>query len=132
MPLNTRFCKQTTALPRGGGTDGRSPISVREGTAVAYSVYYMQRREDIYGSDARAFRPERWEGPELADIRWGYLPFNGGPRLCLGSKSSWPDDLMSSRRERRLSRLALAANVAIPLRRQSLWTCGSEFGGLGQ
>lgn len=54
---------------------------------VAYSVYHMQRREDLYGSDAGSFRPERWEGPELADIKWGYLPFNGGPRLCLGSKS---------------------------------------------
>ena len=53
---------------------------------VAYSVYHMQRREDLYGSDAGSFRPERWEGPELADIKWEYLPFNGGPRLCLGSK----------------------------------------------
>lgn len=53
---------------------------------VAYSVYHMQRREDLYGSDAGSFRPERWEGSELADIKWGYLPFNGGPRLCLGSK----------------------------------------------
>ena len=54
---------------------------------VAYSVYHMQRRKDLYGSDAGSFRPERWEGSELADIKWGYLPFNGGPRLCLGSKS---------------------------------------------
>ena len=54
---------------------------------VAYSVYHMQRREDLYGSDAGSFRPERWESSELADIRWDHLPFNGGPRLCLGSKS---------------------------------------------
>lgn len=53
---------------------------------AAYSVYYMQRRKDLYGLDAGSFRPERWEGSELADIKWGYLPFNGGPRLCLGSK----------------------------------------------
>ena len=46
----------------------------------------MQRRKDLYGSDAGTFRPERWEGSELTDIKWGYLPFNGGPRLCLGSK----------------------------------------------
>ena len=86
VPINTRFCKRATKLPVGGGPDGHSPILVREGMPVAYSVYHMQRRKDIYGSDAGAFRPERWEGPELADIKWGYLPFNGGPRLCLGSK----------------------------------------------
>lgn len=53
---------------------------------VAYSVYHMQRREDLFGPDAGTFRPERWEDSELAAIKWGYLPFNGGPRLCLGSK----------------------------------------------
>ena len=46
----------------------------------------MQRRKDLYGPDPLAFRPERWDGSELASIGWGYLPFNGGPRLCLGSK----------------------------------------------
>ncbi|KAL9074390.1 MAG: hypothetical protein Q9157_004417 [Trypethelium eluteriae] len=84
VPINTRFCRKTTALPVGGGPDGRSPLLVREGMPVAYSVYHMQRREDLYGSDRLAFRPERWEDSELASIGWGYLPFNGGPRLCLG------------------------------------------------
>lgn len=84
VPINTRFCKRATTLPLGGGPDGHSPILVREGMPVAYSVYHMHRRKDLYGSDAGTFRPERWEGSELADIKWGYLPFNGGPRLCLG------------------------------------------------
>ena len=86
VPINTRFCKQATTLPLGGGPDGRSPILVRPGMPVAYSVYHMQRRKDLYGPDAGSFRPERWEGSELADLKWGYLPFNGGPRVCLGSK----------------------------------------------
>ena len=84
--MNTRFCKQVTTLPRGGGADGRSPVLVREDMSVAYSVYHMHRRKDLYGADAESFRPERWENSELTDIKWGYLPFNGGPRLCLGSK----------------------------------------------
>ena len=46
----------------------------------------MQRREDLYGPDALSFRPERWNEEGLANIGWGYLPFNGGPRVCLGSK----------------------------------------------
>jgi cytochrome P450 len=44
----------------------------------------MHRRRDIYGPDADLFRPERWENGALKDIGWGYLPFNGGPRICLG------------------------------------------------
>ena len=53
---------------------------------IAYSVYHMQRREDIYGPDAGIFRPERWEDSKLDHVKWAYLPFNGGPRVCLGSK----------------------------------------------
>jgi cytochrome P450 len=41
--------------------------------------------------DAEVFRPERWDedmplnrDPTLQ--KWGYLPFSGGPRICLGRK----------------------------------------------
>ncbi len=86
IPINVRFARKTTWLPRGGGPDGSSSVLVRRGTGVGFPVYYMHRRKDIYGQDAMEFRPERWEGPKLADIGWAYLPFHGGPRLCLGSK----------------------------------------------
>ena len=49
----------------------------------------MQRRKDIYGLDADEFRPERWEDDALVSnkaLKWAYLPFNGGPRVCLGSE----------------------------------------------
>jgi cytochrome P450 len=46
----------------------------------------MHRRPDIYGPDADSFRPERWEHNALKDVKWGYLPFNGGPRVCLGQE----------------------------------------------
>ena len=41
--------------------------------------------------DAEIFRPERWDeemplNKDEVTARWGYLPFNGGPRMCLGSK----------------------------------------------
>jgi hypothetical protein len=76
---------------------------VRKGESVAYSVYVMHRRKDLYGSDADVFRPERWDPDEdnemsLKNIGWGYLPFNGGPRVCLGRKhsSSLPQFLTES------------------------------------
>lgn len=77
-----------TTLPVGGGADGKSPILVRRGEAVGYCIYAMHRRKDIYGPDAEKFRPERWEGDTLKDIGSAYLPFNGGPRICLGRMPS--------------------------------------------
>lgn len=71
----------------GGGPDGRSSVLVRKGQSIAYSVYSLHRRADLYGEDPEDFRPE-----DLGLCRdevtknWGYLPFNGGPRICLSSK----------------------------------------------
>jgi len=84
VPLNNRQATKTTMLPTGGGPDGNSPILVRKGEVVVFSQYVNSRRKNIYGPDADDFRPERWEGQELANIGWAYFPFNGGPRQCLG------------------------------------------------
>ncbi|ETI21603.1 hypothetical protein G647_07950 [Cladophialophora carrionii CBS 160.54] len=89
VPVNSRTALRTTVLPVGGGPDLRSPVLVPKGTSVAYSVYSMHRRPDFYGMDAELFRPERWEEHMALDddptnSKWGYLPFNGGPRTCLG------------------------------------------------
>ncbi|OJJ84707.1 cytochrome P450 [Aspergillus glaucus CBS 516.65] len=84
VPLNFRVANKDTRLPVGGGPSGKSPVYVRKGCIVAYSVYAMHRRTDFYGPDAHTFRPERWE--ENARRGWEYLPFNGGPRICLGQQ----------------------------------------------
>lgn len=92
VPINARAAIKTTVLPTGGGSDGTAPILVKKGTAVGYAVYAMHRRTELYGSDAETFRPERWDPNEeanevdLKNIGWGYLPFNGGPRVCLGQE----------------------------------------------
>ncbi|XRM43048.1 hypothetical protein ABZX51_006252 [Aspergillus tubingensis] len=86
VPVNSRAATKTTTLPTGGGPTGTAPILVRKGEAVGYCVYAMHRRRDIYGADADEFRPERWENDALKDVGWGYLPFNGGPRVCLGQE----------------------------------------------
>ncbi|KAK2616900.1 hypothetical protein QQS21_000278 [Conoideocrella luteorostrata] len=79
VPLNTRVAKRDTVLPRGGGKDGMSPIFIRAGQLIVYQVFSMHRREDIWGSDAHQFCPERWE---KARPTFEYLPFNAGQRIC--------------------------------------------------
>ncbi|KAF7868848.1 uncharacterized protein EAF02_009584 [Botrytis sinoallii] len=85
VPVNTRTSLNDTILPTGGGPDRKSPIFIKKGTAVAYSVYTMHRRPDLYGMDAEIYRPERWNeqmpmNDNPTNQKWGYLPFNGGPR----------------------------------------------------
>ncbi|KHN94899.1 n-alkane-inducible cytochrome P450 [Metarhizium album ARSEF 1941] len=85
VPMNAREALRDTVLPLGGGSDGLSPVFVAKGTQVAYNVYAMHRRPDFYGPDAHEFRPERWQSKQMQP-RWEYLPFNGGPRICVGQQ----------------------------------------------
>lgn len=81
IPTNARVAVRDTTIPRGGGADGQSPLLVPRGTAMFYNVYAMHRSEAVFGPGADEFIPERWR-----DLRpgWGYLPFNGGARACIG------------------------------------------------
>jgi cytochrome P450 len=83
VPQNIRFANRDTTLPVGGGPDGKSPVFVAKGQMVAYGVFAMHRRKDLYGEDADEYKPERWESLRVG---WGYLPFNGGPRICVGQQ----------------------------------------------
>ena len=83
VPLTTRWCNKDTILPRGGGPDEAHPLLVPQGTSVYVAFYPMHRRKDIFGDDADEFRPERWATLKPG---WGFTPFGGGPRICIGRK----------------------------------------------
>jgi len=83
VPVNNRMAVRDTVLPVGGGDDGSKPVSVRKGQLVNFIVYQIHRRKDIWGEDADEFRPERWDGRK---IDWSFVPFSGGPRICLGQQ----------------------------------------------
>ena len=38
----------------------------------------------MWGSDAREWRPERFDGFDATGLNWSFLPFINGPRTCLG------------------------------------------------
>ena len=91
VPVNQRWANKDTVLPRGGGHEELSPLAVPQGSNTYIAVYSMHRRRDIYGEDADEFKPERWENLHPG---WGYVPFGGGPRLCIGREYplSWQDE----------------------------------------
>ncbi|KAL8715116.1 MAG: hypothetical protein Q9220_001073 [cf. Caloplaca sp. 1 TL-2023] len=84
VPNNSRMSITDTFLPLGGGPDGKSPVFIPAKTNVGWSMYSIQRRKDIFGEDADEFKPERWETLRPG---WDYLPFNGGPRICIGRET---------------------------------------------
>ncbi|KAF8535867.1 cytochrome P450 [Trichophaea hybrida] len=86
LHANTRCPIKPTTLPFGGGPDGTAPIALRKGEKVVASFFGLHRRKDLYGTDADEFRPERWGEEKLRKIGWGWIPFNGGPRICLGQQ----------------------------------------------
>lgn len=84
VPINFRISTRDTTLPMGGGPDGKGKVFIPKGTCVAYDVFLTHRMIKFYGPDALEFRPERWA--EGGRYGWAYLPFNGGPRICLGQQ----------------------------------------------
>ncbi|PLB55538.1 n-alkane-inducible cytochrome P450 [Aspergillus steynii IBT 23096] len=84
-PINSRVAVRDTILPVGGGPDHKSPIFIPKGQKVSFPTYVLHRRSDIYGPDAHEFRPDRWGEPTFRP-GWAYIPFNGGPRICLGQQ----------------------------------------------
>ena len=79
-----------TTLPTGGGPNGDQPIGILKYTPIGYSTLYMQRRPDLYPVPSEkfapldVFSPERWEVWQPKS--WHYVPFNGGPRICIGQQ----------------------------------------------
>lgn len=87
LPISARMANKDTFLPRGGGPDQKSRVFVPKGTIVQINTQRFQRRKEAYGADAEEFKPERWASAKSIGY-WDYLPFSGGPRICIGRKSS--------------------------------------------
>lgn len=92
VPFNVRYSLRDTTLPRGGGPDGLAPVGVRANSRIFYSTMLMQRDPDLYdgpGSenyfDPGEWIPERWVSG-WQPKPWHFIPFNGGPRICIGQQ----------------------------------------------
>ncbi|KAL8959416.1 MAG: hypothetical protein Q9193_003720 [Seirophora villosa] len=90
VPFNMRVALKDTTLPLGGGVDGLSPVGVKKDTLIGYSTWFLHRNQAHYppvsamSPPATEFSPERWE--TWVPRPWQYIPFNGGPRICIGQQ----------------------------------------------
>ncbi|KAI5950858.1 ALK2 [Candida jiufengensis] len=120
VPQNFRLAIRDTTLPRGGGPDGLSPVLIRKNTTVTYSVYATHRSEEYYGKDANEFRPERWFEPETRKLGWAFVPFNGGPRICLGQQFALTEaSYVTTRLIQEFPNLSLEPNTEYPPKKLS-------------
>ncbi|KAL4994766.1 cytochrome P450 [Aspergillus recurvatus] len=96
-PVQYARCARGHHTTAGGGPSGTDPVHVEKDTLVAYSPLYMHRSDSPYPKtyangtaipDPREFRPERWvsHGSGWVPKPWTYIPFNGGPHICLGQQ----------------------------------------------
>lgn len=67
---------------RARATDEVAGRVIPGGALVIISPYVVHRDERLW-PEAEAFKPERFLGEAVP--RLGYLPFGGGPRLCIGN-----------------------------------------------
>ena len=81
IPVNIREAIEDDVWPDG--------TIVRKGTSISWSAYSQARCSEIWGSDCKGFKPERWilDNDKLYKPESGeWNVFNIGPRSCLGMK----------------------------------------------
>ena len=90
LPLFDRVVKESQRILPASGYSQRvtaepvsiGPLDLPAGSPVIFTPYISHRLPDLY-PDPDRFKPERWE--DLKPPAYSYIPFGGGPRLCLGS-----------------------------------------------
>ncbi|KAJ7062902.1 cytochrome P450 monooxygenase pc-3 [Mycena amicta] len=91
VPFDSRASKKATVWP--ATRPGEKAFYVPARTRCRYSVFVMHRRTDLWGPDALEFDPDRFLDDRvrkyLTPNPFIFLPFNGGPRICLGQQFAY-------------------------------------------
>ncbi|KAF8981542.1 hypothetical protein BGZ46_002622 [Entomortierella lignicola] len=77
IPRNMRCCEKDDILPDG--------TKVYKGEWISWNSYAMGRNENIWGPDAKEYKPSRWLGTERPPSS-KFNSFHTGPRICPGQQ----------------------------------------------
>ncbi|EIW84500.1 cytochrome P450 monooxygenase pc-3 [Coniophora puteana RWD-64-598 SS2] len=117
VPFNIRQTTKDTTLP--SPEPDQKPVFIPRDTAVIYSVMMMHRRKDLWGPDADEYDPDRFIDERLHKYivpnPFIFLPFNAGPRICLGQQFAYNEmSFMLIRLLQNFSRIELAPEALHP------------------
>lgn len=94
---------------------GDTGIMIPKGCVVAVPLYAMHHDPE-YFPDPHTFRPERFIGDNLANIRpYTYLPFGAGPRNCVGMKLGLQASKMAVLQSVRIAQFVRTDKTKVPL-----------------
>ncbi len=99
------------------------PYQFPAGTKVMYSEYITHHLPELYPQPER-FSPERWR--TIAPSPYEYLPFLGGPRMCIGSAFATMEMKIVLAMIVQRYRLTLPANVTVD--RRAKMTLAPKYG----
>ncbi|KAK0214455.1 cytochrome P450 [Armillaria fumosa] len=89
VAVNARLSKAATTFPK----KGHAPYYVPSNTEVLFSTFLIHRRTDLWGPDALDFDPDRFLDSRLSKYLtpnpYIFIPFNAGPRICLGQQFTY-------------------------------------------
>ncbi|KAG8733597.1 hypothetical protein FRC11_004833, partial [Ceratobasidium sp. 423] len=114
VPLNQRECVKPTVFKSAG-----KQYFIPSGASVIYSVQFTHTRKDLWGDDAEVFDPERWLDDRhkkyVLPNPFIFLPFNAGPRICLGQQFAYNEiSFFLTRLLQRVDQISLAPDAQPP------------------
>ncbi|EAU87478.1 cytochrome P450 monooxygenase pc-3 [Coprinopsis cinerea okayama7 len=117
VPFNVRETANETVWP--SPDPNEQALYIPPGTKITYSVFMMQRRTDLWGLDAEEFDPDRFIDERLKKYliknSFIFLPFNAGPRICLGQQYAYNEmSFMLIRLAQQFSSISLDLDSAPP------------------
>ncbi|KAI9463428.1 cytochrome P450 [Boletus coccyginus] len=128
VPFNARETVNDTTWQ--SSNRSTKPFFIPAGTTVGYSILLMHRRTDLWGPDALEFDPDRFLDDRLHKYLipnpFIFLPFNAGPRICLGQQFAYNEmSFMLIRLLQNFSAIALCPNSQNPADRPpAAWAWG--------
>ncbi|TFK23190.1 cytochrome P450 monooxygenase pc-1 [Coprinopsis marcescibilis] len=90
-PMDVRECVNGAVWPSPDPT--KKPIYIPPGASTPYGPILIHTRKDLWGPDADEFDPDRFIDDRvrkyLVPNPFIFIPFNAGPRICLGQQFAY-------------------------------------------